>query len=161
VFPIPPKPTELFHPAYQDREQYPEGVADVVGYWAEYCLFGGVFLFDRGESGTECRDAFIHPVGKYRIFQLSEAKTKQFVDFTLSEPLPNHKVSCGLRFRAEKYTRRIDPYDAMSLHIYRDKYERKIPPTRPARCVFRGDDDPGYAEALGDFVSRTEHRQPY
>jgi hypothetical protein len=25
----------------------------VVGYWAEYHLFGGVVLFDRGESGTD------------------------------------------------------------------------------------------------------------
>jgi len=51
--PTPPLPAEFFHPYYQDWEQYPNGVADVVGYWAEYRLFGGVILFDRGESGTE------------------------------------------------------------------------------------------------------------
>jgi hypothetical protein len=41
------------HEAYYDLQQYPNGVADVVGYWAEYHLFGGVVLFDRGESGTD------------------------------------------------------------------------------------------------------------
>jgi hypothetical protein len=51
--PTPPLPAEFFHPYYQDWEQYPNGVADVVGYWAEYRLFGGVILFDRAESGTE------------------------------------------------------------------------------------------------------------
>ena len=41
------------HEDYHDLQQYPKGVGDVVGYWAEYHLFGGVVLFDRGESGTD------------------------------------------------------------------------------------------------------------
>ncbi|KAG8167020.1 hypothetical protein KVR01_002709 [Diaporthe batatas] len=32
---------------YKDIEQYPHGVADAVGYWAEAQIFGGVILFDR------------------------------------------------------------------------------------------------------------------
>lgn len=28
-------------------------MADVVGYWAEAKIFGGVVVFDRGPSGTE------------------------------------------------------------------------------------------------------------
>jgi hypothetical protein len=47
------RPTDFMHEAYYDMQQYPNGVADVVGYWAEYHLFGGVVLFDRGESGTD------------------------------------------------------------------------------------------------------------
>lgn len=47
------RPTNFMHEDYNFVEQYPKGVADVVGYWAEYHLFGGVVLFDRGESGTE------------------------------------------------------------------------------------------------------------
>jgi hypothetical protein len=46
------RPTDFMHEDYLDLQQYPKGVADVVGYWAEYHLFGGVVLFDRGESGT-------------------------------------------------------------------------------------------------------------
>jgi hypothetical protein len=61
-----------------------------------------------------------------------------------------------MRFKAEKYARRVDPYDAMALHIYRDKHERKIPEIRPVRCVVRGEDMPGYAEALEDFARRSE-----
>jgi hypothetical protein len=48
-------PTAFFHGSYVDSDQYPNGVADVVGYWAEAKIFGGVVVFDRGPSGTEVR----------------------------------------------------------------------------------------------------------
>jgi hypothetical protein len=48
-----PQPTDFIHPDYDAWEQYPQGISDIVGYWAEYKLFGGVVLFDRGLSGTE------------------------------------------------------------------------------------------------------------
>lgn len=57
--PVKPKPAELFHSSYQNWEQYPHGLADIVGYWAEYRLFGGVVLFDRGESGSEVRILYV------------------------------------------------------------------------------------------------------
>ena len=50
------------HEDYHDLQQYPNGVADVVGYWAEYHLFGGVVLFDRGESGTDVSNVPLNPV---------------------------------------------------------------------------------------------------
>ncbi|KAJ5081745.1 hypothetical protein NUU61_010009 [Penicillium alfredii] len=53
-------PTYLFHQDYIDHDQYPMDVADMVGYWAEYWVFGGVVLFDRGESETEFRDVYFH-----------------------------------------------------------------------------------------------------
>jgi hypothetical protein len=34
------RPTNFMHEAYYDLQQYPNVVADVVGYWAEYHLFG-------------------------------------------------------------------------------------------------------------------------
>jgi hypothetical protein len=49
---LPPR-TMFFHWAYQDSHQYPHGIADVVGYWAESKIFGGVVVFDRGESELE------------------------------------------------------------------------------------------------------------
>jgi hypothetical protein len=49
---IPPFATIFYHESYEDYDQYPQGVADIVGYWAELRIFGGVVLFDRGESGT-------------------------------------------------------------------------------------------------------------
>jgi hypothetical protein len=39
-----------------DYDQYPDGLADVAGYWAEDRIFGGVVLFDRGDSGYEVCD---------------------------------------------------------------------------------------------------------
>lgn len=51
--PYPPKPTDFFRPEYQDLDQYPQGVADMVGYWAEFEIFGGAVLFDRGEEETD------------------------------------------------------------------------------------------------------------
>lgn len=53
-----PKPTDFYHTEYRDWEQYPQGVADMVGYWAELELFSGVAVFDRGESDTEVYTPF-------------------------------------------------------------------------------------------------------
>lgn len=39
--------------AYQCVNNYPRGTADMAGYWAEGKLFGGVVIFDRGESETD------------------------------------------------------------------------------------------------------------
>lgn len=38
---------------YHIPEELPSGLGDVVGYWAERQIFGGVVLFDRGESKEE------------------------------------------------------------------------------------------------------------
>lgn len=53
---IPPHPpTDLFHQGYGRHTKYPHGVASMVGYWAEWAIFGGVVLFHRGKSGKEVR----------------------------------------------------------------------------------------------------------
>jgi hypothetical protein len=61
-------------------------------------------------------------------------------------------------FRAEKYTFRVDPFDAMTLNIYRDKYERVIPRDRPMRCVQRLEDFPDLQDALAK-INRGESIQ--
>lgn len=43
-------PTFFLHSQYKDIDQYPHGVADAVGYWAEDQIFGGVLLFDRRQQ---------------------------------------------------------------------------------------------------------------
>lgn len=40
-------PTPFIACSYQFVGQYPDGVADLVGYWAEDQIFGGVVLFER------------------------------------------------------------------------------------------------------------------
>ncbi|KAK2783772.1 hypothetical protein FQN52_009516 [Onygenales sp. PD_12] len=159
--PVKLKPAELFHPYYQDWQQYPHGIADIVGYWAEYRLFGGVVLFDRGQTGSECKDIFIHPVGISYIFQLSDTQMENFMSFLFSDRTQGPSASLTapehMRFKAEKFARRIEPYDAIvHLNIYRDKYERKIPEQRPRRCVVLAEDVmPDYREALLDLAERT------
>lgn len=48
-------PTPLYVSSYAAANKYPNGWADVVGYWAEHHIFGGVVLFDRGQSEEEVR----------------------------------------------------------------------------------------------------------
>ncbi|ROW12575.1 hypothetical protein VMCG_00078 [Cytospora schulzeri] len=48
-----PPPTLFFNGRYVAYSQYPNGVADIVGYWAETETFGGVVVSDRGESDEE------------------------------------------------------------------------------------------------------------
>ncbi|PGH07921.1 hypothetical protein AJ79_06129 [Helicocarpus griseus UAMH5409] len=162
--PVKIKPAELFHPYYQNWEQYPHGIADIVGYWAEYRLFGGVVLFDRGQAGSACKDIFIHPVRNYHIFQPSDTQIKEYLNVLLSDQsqasLTTAKAAEHMRFKAEKYARRIDLYDAIvHLNIYRDKYERIIPSQRPRRCVFWAEDVmPDYARALANLNQQYNHQ---
>ncbi|KAK2809035.1 hypothetical protein FQN50_004088 [Emmonsiellopsis sp. PD_5] len=162
--PLPPKPrshpllqppqpniTELFHDAYEDYDQYPNGIADIVGYWAEYRLFGGVVLFDRGESGLECKSAFIHPIKGRRIYQLSDLQLEAFSSFVGSKHSSGYMRSYSTRFQAEHYARRVDPVDSMALGIYRDVYERKRPDPRQRRCVIHPEDDPVLFEQVRKF----------
>lgn len=51
-------PVPLYHSAYTFHDLYPHGIADMVGYWAEAKIFGGVVLFDRGETDNEVRIPF-------------------------------------------------------------------------------------------------------
>ena len=44
-----------FHEDYVQFQNYPRGLLDVVGYWAETKVFGGVLLFDRSRSGGQVR----------------------------------------------------------------------------------------------------------
>ena len=50
-----PHPTLFYHVEYLDHDQYPSGLADIAGYWAEDRILGGVVVFDRGVSGDEVR----------------------------------------------------------------------------------------------------------
>lgn len=46
-------PVLFFASKYKDPERFSNGLADVVGYWAELRTFGGVVLFDRGQTEEE------------------------------------------------------------------------------------------------------------
>ncbi|KAF5537314.1 hypothetical protein FMEXI_10004 [Fusarium mexicanum] len=54
-----PEPTMFFHPWYLSHPRYPNRVANMVGYWAESRILGGVVLFDR--SSVDQDAVYIHP----------------------------------------------------------------------------------------------------
>ena len=86
---------DFYHTNYQLFEKYPFGLLNVVGYWAEVELFGGVVLFEHVKSGSEVHsipmssgktytnehqiiNAFVHPQENSYAFQLSEKQLKRF-----------------------------------------------------------------------------------
>jgi hypothetical protein len=95
----------------------------------------------------QCQRAFLHPVGSFRIFEISESQIQQFIKYE-EQLAETHDLQPPFPLRAEKYTYRVDPFDAMSLNIYRDKYERIIPKERPARCVQGLADFPELQDAI-------------
>lgn len=58
---------DFYHLSYREYEQYPFGLLNVVGYWAETQILGGVLIFDRGETGFEvccpCNPSFTNVYG--------------------------------------------------------------------------------------------------
>ena len=155
-----PRVTLFSHHGYLAHDVYPEGVADVVGYWAEDRILGGVAVFDRAAEEraplqppniylNACRDHVT-----YRYFQLRDEQQQAMVDFFLAEdanrspsPLP---IIGDLSNRV-----RVDAHKAI-LHrrIYRDIWER-VPPT-PEQSRFldgRPQNEFDYPENRGSLES--------
>ncbi|KAK1763647.1 hypothetical protein QBC33DRAFT_548875 [Phialemonium atrogriseum] len=133
-YPKGPLRTLFRHTWYHDYDQYPEGVADGVGYWVETRIFGGVVLFDRRQPGSApdvAPDAvYIHPDLRnvtYRICRLLEDQKQQLVQFLVSDATP--PPTCPLPFRGDRNNRqRVDPEEPIETSgIYRDKWERRPP----------------------------------
>ncbi|QGI86720.1 hypothetical protein CEK25_013449 [Fusarium fujikuroi] len=49
---FPPKPTMFIATQFTAHDRYPNGVHDMVGYWAENRILGGVALFDHSQAWT-------------------------------------------------------------------------------------------------------------
>ncbi|KAG5656752.1 hypothetical protein KAF25_010305 [Fusarium avenaceum] len=84
-----PPPIAFCHRVYRHSEQYPRGVADVAGYWAESKIFGGVFVFDREETETECKSMWIHgdlTKGPKTLYPSTEEQFDNLVKFLTSFP---------------------------------------------------------------------------
>lgn len=127
-----PWPTMFTHPNFVAMEQYPNGVADMVGYWTENRILGGVAIFDRSRDWNDDApepNVFFQCSRRnvtYRICQLLDEQQKMLTDFLLANdgiaitrcPLP---VLPGAENRV-----RIDPVDAIPVHrVYRDVWERE------------------------------------
>ncbi|KAL1882860.1 hypothetical protein Daus18300_000498 [Diaporthe australafricana] len=121
-------PTFFKHAYYFDYEQYPDGVVDMVGYWAESRILGGVILFDR-KTEPASDAVFIHPdreEATYRICELTGEQKTSLVRFLLAPLSENLRCPLPIASGAEN-THRIDPEEPISwTGIYRDAWEREL-----------------------------------
>ncbi|KAK3293434.1 uncharacterized protein B0H64DRAFT_326608 [Chaetomium fimeti] len=130
-YPDGPRPTLFHHAWYLDYAQYPRQVADMVGYWAEARILGGVVLFDRRDPKVS-RDAdpdavYFHSDRyevTYRIYQLLPEQRNALLDFLLGDEPPS---GSPLPILGDQNNRvRVDPEEPIkTTGIYRDLWERK------------------------------------
>jgi hypothetical protein len=123
----------FYHPAYKKADQYPYGIADVVGYWAENRILGGVVLLDRSDSWDDEwnpePNVFLH--SDYdnvtvRVWRALDEQQQALVDFLLSR---SPAGPCPLPLLAsDKNLDRIDTEYATRDKVYRNFWERRLPP---------------------------------
>lgn len=137
----PPRPTLFNHPYYRDLDIYPEGLADIVGYWAEECIIGGIVLFDRKadprdpqdrpdeDQGKAPSNIWLHPARERvteRICQLHDDQQNALVDYLLAAPGDNTTTN-PLRILPHMGNRtRVDPSVAHTHNfVFREYWDRK------------------------------------
>ncbi|RSL83585.1 hypothetical protein CEP51_004445 [Fusarium floridanum] len=128
---VPPRPTLFSHHAYLDADIYPEGVADIVGYWAEDRILGGVTVFDRGSEDLGATpNIYFHSCRRrqtHRVYQLRDDQQEILFQFLLDERHSSPPQSTPLPILSDSRNRvRVDSEVAIIHHnIYRDIWERK------------------------------------
>ncbi|KAK7709310.1 hypothetical protein SLS64_006222 [Diaporthe eres] len=150
---VPPRPTLFNHPYYVDLEIYPEGLADIVGYWAEDRIVGGIVLFDRRADPRDPRDRpdeenqgtgeeeaggqnpaennppniWLHPARDHvtdRVCQLHDDQQEELVGYLLAAPGDTSSLLPILPHKGNRT--RVDPATAHShKFIFREYWDRK------------------------------------
>ncbi|KAH8758879.1 hypothetical protein F5883DRAFT_565166 [Diaporthe sp. PMI_573] len=156
---VAPLPSAFCHGSYVFHEQYPHGIADVVGYWAEARIFGGVVVFDRGPSGTKRREMYLHAghqQSPLTLFPPTSDQFKSLVQFLLQPG----SGPCPLPIEASRLNGyRYHPDDAISrFNIFRDRYERKEPPIRSTHHSWNNSRNWPEMEYLFEFIALQEKR---
>jgi hypothetical protein len=142
----PPWETLFSHPHYGAKNQYPDGLADVVGYWAEDQIFGGVVLFDRSqtwrnsdgeEPGSPEPNFYMHSARAdvtFRLWQVKNEEQEVLVRFLLApDPTPASEAGPAANgplpiLPTRSHRVRIDPDRAIvDNKVYRDVWERRAP----------------------------------
>ncbi|KAK6840767.1 hypothetical protein PG995_015977 [Apiospora arundinis] len=141
------RPTLFAHPAFVTHEQYPNGIADMVGYWAEDRILGGVLLLDRNNNesadGMELPNVYFQssrPARTHYIYQLTDDQQNSLLDYLLSTPSDKNPPHCPLPlcYTEDNYVT-VDPeFAIVDAKVYRDAWER--PPPKLARQVLGGRD---------------------
>ncbi|KAJ3544308.1 hypothetical protein NM208_g3122 [Fusarium decemcellulare] len=134
-----PPPTLFIHPFYLDHDQYPDGTGNMVGYWAEARILGGVVLFDRRRVDPDPDAVYFHPDRKdetYRIFELLPEQKQSLLNFlTADSPVS----PSPLPILADDNNRnRVDPEERIEdTGIFRNTWDRKEHPVTYADRRFR------------------------
>lgn len=155
---IPADSTLFMHPHFAAHKNYPKGIADIAGYWAEDRILGGVAIFDRSRTwamdGDEPNVYFqsCRRRNTFRAWQLLDKQQTDLVSFLTSDD-PDADVSSRLLPLQASIENKVrcDPEEAIPVHsIYRDLWER-TPPVEPLRgsCVRRTLDVHDYPELDG------------
>ncbi|KAK8165331.1 hypothetical protein BKA80DRAFT_81430 [Phyllosticta citrichinensis] len=143
----------FYHADYLHWSQYPQGIADCVGYWTENRILGGVVIFDRGESGLEYNDLYIHPIPPARLFAILPRQLQAFAKLGTNVQQEEGKPPL-LPLKPQRGAKRLMEWETHRLHILRDEWER-LPP----RADWRGpvnrwtlDDDVDWLYGLHEAV---------
>nr|KMM70960.1 hypothetical protein CPAG_07269 [Coccidioides posadasii RMSCC 3488] len=117
------------HPKYLQSYLYPHGPIELVGYWMETRLFGGVVVFEHGNPLGEPGAPWIH-LPYEGIMRMSDKQLDAFTQlaFTIS-PVPDAAaVSDLLPFKAEPDAQYVDSFDAYKFGLFRNCFEHNPPP---------------------------------
>ncbi|PGH07036.1 hypothetical protein GX51_02076 [Blastomyces parvus] len=117
------------HPKYLQSYLYPHGPIELVGYWMETRLFGGVVFFEHGDPLGEPGAPWIHfPYGG--IMRMSSKQLDAFTQlaFTTSPMSDAPAASNLLPFKAEPDAQYVDSFDAYKFGLFRNCFEHNPPP---------------------------------
>ncbi|TVY65341.1 hypothetical protein Focb16_v016249 [Fusarium oxysporum f. sp. cubense] len=133
---VTPWPTMFIATQFTAHNRYPNGIDDIVGYWAENRILGGVALFDHSQSWADDNEPNVYfqctrERVTFRVCQLIDAQQSALISFILADT-EDAIAKCPLPILPTSENRvRIDPGDAIPVKkVYRDIWERKHPPRR-------------------------------
>ena len=131
---------DLYHKNFKDYQRYPNGLATVVGYWAETQILGGVILFERG-SGlavlhcTAARKGSLTFLQNKRAFTIPQSHTNAYElsDHQISQILTKRRhcgnsgvVDVHFAMSPSRNARELDIYEMRRLGVYHYPYD--LPP---------------------------------
>ncbi|KAK4182116.1 hypothetical protein QBC35DRAFT_396605 [Podospora australis] len=136
------RPTLLSHVLYMEHEVYPNGVADMVGYWAEDRIIGGVTVFDRrAEEAGAFPNIYLAPNRARttnRYWQLLDDQQQALLKFLVAEDGDSETANCPLPILCtDENVERVSHQFAIARQVYRDIWERR-PPTKEMLRFYAG-----------------------
>ncbi|KAK8068465.1 hypothetical protein PG996_007577 [Apiospora saccharicola] len=132
------QPTMFAHPFFVAYGLYPYGIADMVGYWAEDRILGGVLLLDRskeetGDDAVELPNVYFQssrPARTHFIYQLTDQQQTDLLDFLLSPTRDKDTPSCPLPlsyYHKDNHVTVNPEFAIVESKVYRDPWERPPP----------------------------------